>query len=565
LMIKGYVTEYPGRVALSAASYVLVGMTEIVGVAALLPLLSILGGDGGAPSSKIGIWFFDLYKAAGIEPTIGSILVTIFVLILLKSILTICAVSQVMYAASYIGADTRQKMIQAHTQAKWSLFQNLPAGRLASVISTEAQHVSVGYSALAKLFADFIRAGIHLVFAAYLAWEVTAAAIGVGLVAVLVLSRLMTITRLEGGKLTNSTASFSARLVDGLGGMKPLKAMGKEVHLAALLAWEVTGIQQAHRKLGILSQSTFAIQEPIMVAALAMGLYFMWEDWQGQMEVLLVIALVFLRSVQTIFQQQKNYQVLLQKEAPYWLVQKLLNEARSSVESSSGEKIPSFAKTLQFSNVNFSYGSNQILKQASFEISVGSFTAISGPSGVGKTTVVDLVIGIRTPDGGNVLVDGVPLEEFSSQAWRQLIGYVPQESFLFHETILTNVTLGDPNVTKEDAVAALKLSEAWEFVSELPEDIETVVGEHGSRFSGGQRQRIAIARALVHKPKLLVLDEATSALDPGTEAAICQTLETLKGKITILAISHGTEINRVADKVLGLKDGKLIEMPLQDN
>jgi ATP-binding cassette, subfamily C, bacterial len=560
-MIRSFVTDYPYRVILSALSYLSVSMTEIVGVAALLPLLSVLGADGKEPTSMIGSWFFDLYRSAGVEPTIGWILLTIFILIVSKSILTIFAVSQVMYAAAFIGADIRKKMIEAHTQAKWSLFQGLPAGRLASVISVEVQRVSENYASLAKLFADIIRTTIHLVFAAYLAWEVTAAAIGVGIIAVLMLSRLMAITRHEGSMLTSSTTSFASRLVDGLGGMKPLKAMGKEHHLASLLAWEVGGIQRAYRKLGVLTQSTFAIQEPIMVAALALGLYFMWQDWQDRLEVLLVIALVFLRSVQTIFNLQKNYQNLLQKEASFWLMHDMLSTARNNAEAPSGNKTPVFTQKLIFEAVNFSYGNDPILIQADFELDAGSFTAISGPSGVGKTTVADLLIGIRYPESGNILVDGVPLEEFDSRAWRNLIGYVPQESFLFHETILTNVTLGDPDVSETDAIEALKLAEAWSFVSTLPEGIQTIVGEHGSRFSGGQRQRIAIARALVHKPGILVLDEATSALDPDTEIAICQTLKSLKGNITILAISHGKEIIRAADVAYGLASGKLSRIP----
>jgi ATP-binding cassette, subfamily C, bacterial len=556
-MIKSFVADYPYRVILSALSYLSVSMTEIIGVAALLPLLSVLGADGKEPTSAIGSWFFGLYRNLGVEPSIGWILLTIFILIVGKSILTISAVSQVMYTAAFIGADIRKKMIHAHTQAKWSLFQGLPAGRLASVISVEVQRVSENYASLAKLFADIIRTTIHLVFAAYLAWEVTAAAIGVGVIAVLALSRLMAITRLEGSMLTNSTTSFATRLVDGLGGMKPLKAMGKESHLASLLAWEVGGIQRAYRKLGILTQSTFAIQEPIMVAALALGLYFMWEDWQDRLEVLLVIALVFLRSVQTIFNLQKNYQNLLQKEASFWLMRDLLSNAQENAESPTGKKKPVFEQQLLFKAVNFSYGDDPILKQADFELDAGSFTAISGPSGVGKTTVADLLIGIRHPESGSILVDGVPLDDLDSRAWRNLIGYVPQDSFLFHETILTNVTLGDPDVSEADAVEALKLAEAWDFVSGLPEGIQTIVGEHGSRFSGGQRQRIAIARALVHKPGILVLDEATSALDPDTEIAICRTLKSLKGNITILAISHGKELIRAADVAYQLASGKL--------
>jgi ATP-binding cassette, subfamily C, bacterial len=556
-MAKGYVTEYPYRVAFSSTSYLLVSMADIIGVAALFPLLSMLGGNEGEEMTGIGKYFFDLYSWAGVEPTIGWALLTIFVAITCKSLLTIAATVQVTYAAAFIGADIRTKMIKAHTRAKWSLYQSLSSGRLAAVISNEVQRVSESYLMLAKLIADFIRSSIHLAFAAVLAWEVTAAALGVGLLAVILLSRLMTTTRHEGRMLTQSMASFSTRLVDGLAGMKPLKAMAREDRLSTLLSWEISGIQKSNRKLGIIKQSIMAIQEPLMVAALAIGLYYMWEDWQNRMEIMLVLALVFLRSVQTLFSLQKNYQTFLQKEASYWLVKKLLREAEVNEEAPSGNRVPTFENTLSFDNVCFSYGEESIMDDANFTIETGTFVAIGGPSGTGKTTIIDLIIGLRSPDKGNVLIDGHPLKEYDTSEWRRMIGYVPQESFLFHESILANVTLGEADLTADDAVAALKAADAWDFISLLPEGIETIVGEHGSRFSGGQRQRIAIARALVHKPKLLVLDEATSALDPASEVEICKTLKSLSGSVTILAISHGKGIVEAADTSYRTGNGKL--------
>ena len=557
-MLRGYVSEYPYRVAFSSTSYLLVSMADIIGVAALFPLLAMLGGNEPGEVSGVGKYFFDLYSWAGVEPTIGSALLAIFIAIVCKSALTIATTFQVTYAAAFIGADIRTKMIRAHTRAKWSLYQSLASGRLATVISNEVQRVSDNYLMLAKLIADTIRTTIHLGFATYLAWEVTTAALSVGFIAVMLLSRMMTATRHEGGMLTESMASFSTRLVDGLAGMKPLKAMAREGRLSRLLAREITGIQKSSRKLGIITQSIFAIQEPLMVAALGFGLYFMWADWQNQVEVLLVLALVFLRSVQTIFSLQKYYQVFLQKEASYWLVKKMLDDAQDSEEVPTGDKVPSFTNSLSFDKVSFSYGKNSILEKANLTIEAGTFVAIRGPSGTGKTTIVDLVIGLRAPDSGRILVDGLSMDKYDTSEWRKRIGYVPQESFLFHESILANVTLGDADLTVDDAVAALKLADAWNFVASQPEGIETVVGEHGSRFSGGQRQRIAIARALVHKPKLLVLDEATSALDLESEAAICKTLKSLSAEVTILAISHGAVIPNAADISYRMDKGKLV-------
>ena len=174
---------------------------------------------------------------------------------------------------------------------------------------------------------------------------------------------------------------------------------------------------------------------------------------------------------------------------------------------------------------------------------------------MGKTTVVDLVIGLLRPQHGAVLVDGVPLEQLDLHAWRRMIGYVPQDALLLHDSVLHNVSLGDPSIDEARAERALRTAGAWDFVSALPEGIHASVGERGTRLSGGQRQRIVIARALALEPKLLILDEATSALDPETEEEVWQILTRLHGDLTLIAITHRPTLVRSVDRVFRIEKG----------
>ena len=201
------------------------------------------------------------------------------------------------------------------------------------------------------------------------------------------------------------------------------------------------------------------------------------------------------------------------------------------------------------------------LRGVSFDVPEGDYVAIMGPSGSGKTTIIDLTIGLLQPESGQVLLDGVPLPLINIMQWRSMIGYVPQETVLLHDTILHNITLGDPALDTASAEEALRAAGAWEFVARLPEGLDTVVGERGGKLSGGQRQRIVIARALINKPRLLILDEATSALDPESEEAVRQTMEALKGQLTILAISHNRALVQAADHVyqLGNSSAQLLD------
>jgi ATP-binding cassette subfamily C protein len=200
----------------------------------------------------------------------------------------------------------------------------------------------------------------------------------------------------------------------------------------------------------------------------------------------------------------------------------------------------------------------------SLQIDAGTLTTLVGPSGSGKTTVIDLAIGLLRPQSGSILLDGIPLQDIDISQWRKMIGYVPQDTILLHDSILHNITLGDPSLTTADVERALRAAGAWEFVNQLTQGLDTIVGERGGKLSGGQRQRIVIARALINQPRLLILDEATSALDKDTEDAVRQALEALKGQLTILAISHNQAMVAGADKVYKMSAGSAVLLDTAD-
>ena len=201
----------------------------------------------------------------------------------------------------------------------------------------------------------------------------------------------------------------------------------------------------------------------------------------------------------------------------------------------------------------------------SIEIPVNSFTSITGPSGAGKSTLLDLLCGLAEPQSGEILIDGISLHEIDLRHWRRMIGYVSQDTILLHDTILSNILIGAPDLTQADAEQALQQAGAWDFVCSLPAGLLTVVGERGGLLSGGQRQRIAIARALAHRPLFLLLDEPTSALDPDSEKVICETLQRLAQSHTIIAVSHQPAVINAADRIFTLSKGKAELRPLQSS
>jgi ATP-binding cassette subfamily C protein len=283
--------------------------------------------------------------------------------------------------------------------------------------------------------------------------------------------------------------------------------------------------------------------------------------WKLPIANILVMMYMLQKVMKRLQKVQTLYQQVVTGESAYWSLEAKVKAAKQQRERLTGTRKISLGHSIYLDRVSFGYGEQWILRNAKLEFPAGSFTAIIGHSGVGKTTVVDLITGLLRPQKGEVLIDGIPIAEIDLRHWRQTIGYVPQETLLLHDTVFVNVTLGDKQFSKKDVEYALRASGAWEFIGSLSEGIHTIVGERGHRLSGGQRQRIAIARALAHQPKLLILDEATTSLDPENEAAICETLRELKGKHTIIAISHQPAILKVAERAYRLEDGKIILAP----
>lgn len=219
-----------------------------------------------------------------------------------------------------------------------------------------------------------------------------------------------------------------------------------------------------------------------------------------------------------------------------------------------------FQEKIEVKRVTYAYpgGEGNVIENACFEINKGETVAFVGTSGAGKSTMVDILLGLLPPQQGKILVDGMNIYK-NLLTWQKEIGYIPQTIYLSDDTIRNNVAFGieENEIDEQAVIAALQQAQLFDFVDTLPEGLDTCVGDRGIRLSGGQRQRIGIARALYHNPEILVLDEATSALDNDTEAAVMEAIDCLKGQKTIIIIAHRLTTIRNADTIFEVKDGRV--------
>lgn len=557
---------YPGQTLIMMIALLLAGIAEGIGLSAFLPFMSIAirnnagteapGTEQSAPNEFEQI-FVNILGDFGISPSIGALLVIIIAGITLKSLLLLVAQRQVGYTAAQVATDLRLEMLRAILRSKWEFFLHQPIGRLSNSLATEAHRSSESFINGATVITLLIQALIYGSFALAVSWRATLVSLSAGLVIIFASHFLVRMARKAGKRQTTLMITLLSRLADTLQSVKPLKAMARE-HLAnTVLADTTSKLNRALRKQVFSSAVLNSTQEVMSTIVIAGGMFVALVKFNMPLATVIALAVALGKMLRQLGKVQKQYQKVVIGESAFWSMKKSINEAKSAEEHLGSGIQPVLRHSIKLENVTFAYDQHLVLENTFLEIPVGSLTTLTGPSGSGKTTVIDLVIGLLKPQSGNVLLDDTALPALDLKAWRRMIGYVPQETLLLHDSILHNVTLGDPELSEDDAVQALKSAGAWEFVERMRMGIHSTVGERGTKISGGQRQRIMIARALVQKPALLILDEATSALDPENEAAIGSTMRALRGDLTILAISHQTALVKAADRVYRLGNGTI--------
>ena len=556
-LFRHFFAAYPVRSTIVLLALTAAALAEGAGIAALLPLISLVI-DAESTGGTLTLYVEQVFALAGLELSLGGLLVLIVVALSLKSMLMVLAMAQVGYAAAHVAMDLRLAFIRALLNARWAHFVDRSAGDLASAVSIEPTRAANAYVAACRVLSGGIQLLIYLALSVAISWEVSLVAVAVGAVGIVALNWIVSVSRRAGQNQTKLQKSFMTRLLQGLDGMKPLKAMAREGSLGPLIEGDVRGLNHAQRTIVVSREALNESHEIIRAFAVAGGLYVFVTIWGQPVDDLLVLALLFVRTLQKMSLAQGFYQTTAVNQPAFAFLRSTIVAAEQAREPGLGGTTPRLASAISLRDVSFSYGRENVLEGVSMTLPAGAFIAVVGSSGAGKTTVADLIIGLLRPQRGEVWIDNVPMCDIDARAWRGMIGYVPQETFLFHDTVMANVTLGDAGISRVEVETALRRAEAWGFVAALPEGMDSVVGERGARLSGGQRQRIAIARALIRDPALLILDEATTALDPETEAGIVATVRRLAGEVTVLSISHQPAMRQAADVAYRLEQGRAV-------
>ena len=528
----------------------LAGLFEGVSIASLLPVLSVAqGGTVGKAGGQLGRVMGDLLGGLSFDTSISILLGVVLLGIALKAVLTWVAMRYVGYSVAEVSTRMRMRIIRQMLEVRWSYLVGQRSGRFTHIINAQVSAAVQAFQAAAIFAASLIQTAILLSVALFVSWQMALTAVGMSVVVALSLRRFVAQARKAGRTQSQRNRELVQFFTEAINNMKPVKAMGRDADFVRMTEKQVRSLRKAARKQVMSKETLKNLEDVVITVLLAVGAFVALVVLKEPLANLLIVALILTRTTKSVGKVQEQYQLVALVESSFDEIQDLLAETAAQKEPQGGTAVVAFRDRLRLEHVTFGYGSRLVVRGVDLDIPFGRLVVVTGPSGVGKTTLVDLILGLHRPASGRILIDGVDLADADLGTWRRQIGYVAQELILLNDTIAANVTLGDPALDAADVARALAVAGAAGFVAALPEGVNTVVGDKGARLSGGQRQRIALARALVRRPRLLVLDEVTSALDPETEREICANIRAFAGETTVLAITHRPAFLEWADIV----------------
>ncbi len=540
---------YPWKSSLLITCLILAGILEGIGISTLFPLISILVG-GETDHSIIARISGSLFSFLQLDLNILNILILFCGTILIKTTIFCVAMTTMAFISSRIAADLRHAYIKKILRAKWPYLSKIRHGESAAALGIESQKTATAFNHACKTLALIFIALSYVGLSFLISWKIAVIAIPLAFFIVFFFKPLISATR-RAGREQNAKIHHILNLInDLLQAVKCLKAMNRTQHLHSHIDKAIETLQKAEFRSTLLEHYLWILPEALTLVIICLGFYISLHYSLMPIEQTLFMAVLILRLIMRISAAQRTFQIMAANEDALSSFFHKIDAADNARDNINGTYQATLQKNITLRHIHYACGGHQILRDFNLIIESGSFCLVHGASGSGKTTLIDLVTGLLTPDRGIVSIDGIPLESVDQERWRDSIGYIPQDISLFHDTIMNNITLGDGSVSAEDVIDALKNSELFEYIDHLEKNMDTIIQGHGSNLSGGQRQRIAIARALIKKPRLLIMDEATSALDPQTAENIMHTISRMRGRMTILAISHDMSFAKYADRVI---------------
>jgi ATP-binding cassette, subfamily C, bacterial len=541
----------------------LCSLTEGVGILLLIPGLQVAGvnlQDQGSVG-KYSRYIDAALQRVHLAPSISLLL---FALLVVLSTRTIMVKMKMVMAGSVqqkIQVYLRERLHRAIIGADWVMLSRNKSSDLVHILTREVERIGTATAFTLMLAGDFLVAAIYVAVAGALSTGVTLMVLGSGLLLTLLLWEKTKAVSGIGSAVTEKNQLLYGAIISHVQNIKATKAYNAEARDQQTFADLNADVSRAGND-GVRKQAvTSGLFEIGSFVILSAAIYISIRILAVGPATILILLLVFARLMPRFVDAHSHYQGVLNQLPAFTTVMALEGRCIAASDPAMAQiPLARLSNRIELANISFAYPTapGPAIDQLSLSIRMGQTSAFVGPSGSGKSTLADIIIGLLSPDAGRMTIDGVELSAANRSAWRAQVGYVSQDTVLFHDTLRANLAWARPDAGEPEMWQVLKMAAAEDLVRRLPHGLDTVVGDRGALLSHGERQRLAIARALLRKPALLVLDEATNSLDGENEARVLEAIEKLHGSLTILLIAHRFSTVKRADAVYLFERGRIV-------
>lgn len=549
---------------LAMAASILEGFTASL----VMPLIQIWGNQVTPNNVQIPLFIrilINFYIKLPDSYQLGAVLISLLGVVILKNFNLYLSNISINELKLKIGVAIRQQCIERLLKLELAFYSDSKLGQILSYVNEQAQRSETLSSYVLEIVSDFLIILGLLFLLISLSPTLTLVALFSLAIVTLFLRRLINRVQVHGRQTANHIEKFSSIVTEIISGIRVVKGFNAEPRELERTKQSLQERYKAELAAYKYNSAVHPLTETagisVLLLLLAVGLTLLRGTQDATLPFLLTYTLALLRILPKVSHINGMRSQLSLLSGSLEAIQNFLSRTAELHLPDGTQLYEGIRSSVVFENVTFTFPSNSepALKEVSFEIKKGTTTAIVGSSGSGKSTLADLVMRFHDPSIGNIKIDGINLREFRISSWRQSIAMVSQDTFLFNTSVRENIAYGSPKATDTQIIEAAKQAYAYEFIQDLPDGFDTVLGDRGTRLSGGQRQRIAIARAILRDPDILILDEATSALDTNSERIVQKALEKVSCDRTVLVIAHRLSTIEKADNIVVLCNGSVVE------
>ncbi len=555
------------RIYLVLALTVLVAFTKGLGFTMLLPLLRVSQDSTNAKDlSGAEEMLYEALAWMGISESLTGILLVIFVIFVVKGGLQFAQASYIGYLQADLLNNLKVQLYDRYNKMTYEYFISQNSGHFINVINAQVNRFFRAFRQFAKTIVQIVSASTLFAFAFALSWKFTLLVIALGAVLLPFFWYLNSYVRTVSRRVSDEMSRLNKLLVQSLQAFKYIVSTKQDNHMRRELTSSVDRLTDDIFRMRMSGALTMSIRQPVSVAIVCAVIITHSLVLGGDLAPIFVILILFHKGMQSAMSVQNRWQRVMDNVGAVEMVHNEIISVSEHQENSGSTHMEEFSDSIEMEGVHYAYDEEDgdVLHAIDVEVPANHTVALVGESGAGKSTLVDMMTLMLKPREGVVRIDGVAHDEIDLDSWREQIGYVSQETVVFDDTVANNICLWQGDIEKDPAlrekvIQAAERAHADHFIRDLPNGYQTVVGDRGVRLSGGQRQRLFVARELFKQPNLLLLDEATSDLDTASERQIQESIDALKGEVTVVIIAHRLSTVENADLVYVLDEGRVVE------